>query len=268
MAVDLGNLFGTLTHVVGAYTSNLATYWPGNYLDPGTTIYYNYWDGSSFHQLPMNPPHPEFLLPDSGYPFPIFPAPQEQLIMSAGDSTFNHGVSCELHSYVTFPYPVTVTSVGAQFQASGGDQGSVSTYKAFLYYSGAWHQVDTVVNSASPSATWQNNSPYTPRIVTGTWNNVTVADIYGSVVGVADFFLQQIAILGVPYSDSGLRVKTPGGIVSIGSVPLSQTFFPNVLRIKKSSGVVTVPLVATSDPTASSVRMRRGGVTYSLPKLG
>jgi hypothetical protein len=276
MPIDLGHKFGTLSHVVGSYTNGLATYWPGAYVDPGTTIYYNYWNGTV--QYALSPAHPEWILADNGYPAPgPYPAPEAHIIMATSDSSYNHGVRCELNNYVNFPYPITVTSVGTQFSLGTGNQSSgvstSATYTVYLYYSGAWNQIDTVTLStlgwgydAFTGATG-SYGPNAPRIVTGNWTNVTAANIYTYVGGISQVIIYQIAINGVPFTDSGVRVKTPEGVVSIGAVPLNQSFYSIALRVKKSSGVVAIPLVGTSDVTASTIRMSRGGITYALGKL-
>lgn len=59
---------------------------------------------------------------------------------------------------------------------------------------------------------------------------------------------------GISYLDSGVRVNTSDGVITIGGIDLEES--NEALRIHTSSGNIGFPLVEVDDPTASPVRVK------------
>ena len=65
------------------------------------------------------------------------------------------------------------------------------------------------------------------------------------------------------YVDIGLRVRTSGGTIKIGTLALDG----HALRVRKGGTTYGIPLLATSDDSASGLRIYDGSAVKALPKV-
>lgn len=85
----------------------------------------------------------------------------------------------------------------------------------------------------------------------------------GNSSGTDQCGIYQMQALGpnTQYNDVGFSIEHNGSVQKIGTVPLTN----QNLRVFKNGTTYGVPLLATNDPGAGNVRIRKAGVTYSLP---
>lgn len=104
------------------------------------------------------------------------------------------------------------------------------------------------------------------------WSNVTDLKIYAyacaycaSEFESADIqaYLYDIQAWYTSYSDSGLRIRKSASTESIGMETLSSS---HKLRFRKGSTTYGIPLVATTDPYATGIRIYDGSAVKALVK--
>ena len=136
------------------------------------------------------------------------------------------------------------------------------TWAVSLYYSGGWNQV---MNGSWTTA----SATQTDNISTG-WQNVSKIKLYATMDGwVALMFpgyckheTYELRAWGPPnFADSGIRVKSSSGTVSVAGQRLNAT---HKLRFRTEGKTVGIPLVATNDPDANGVRIYDGSAVKSL----
>ena len=86
---------------------------------------------------------------------------------------------------------------------------------------------------------------------------------YANILDDATFDIT-LSVTYVFTSDIGFRVRTGAGTVNIGTQTLLST---HKLRIRKGATTYGIPLLATTDPDASGVRIYDGTNVKALPKV-
>jgi hypothetical protein len=165
---------------------------------------------------------------------------------------------------VTFSGSYSVNKMEMVFKTITDVGGAINCNWKMEYYNGSWIEVDSH-NQASD---------YSKQKVTKSFSQVdNVTKVRATVVstgatewngGVAKAYIYELYVWGPSYIDIGFRIRTSGGTINIGVKDLEGT---HKLRIRKGGTTYGIPLLATSDPAASGIRIYDGSAIKALPKV-
>ena len=192
----------------------------------------------------------------------------------------HHGGDGSLHSYLsltsTWTNPVTIQYIYAYIgsQQDGGNYfgSSYRSYEIDIYYSGAWNSIGTnytTPGKAGDGAPWTYWNP----TITGPWTGVTgvriTSDIYSqSYEGNSNQYnwinLYTLSAFR-ELLPTAFKVKKGSGIISRGGHPLVST---DDLRMYQDGAIISLPLVATSSPLASPIRIYTSSGVKALSLAG
>lgn len=95
------------------------------------------------------------------------------------------------------------------------------------------------------------------------WVSAVVSSSGGPSNDSSGNYIYEVQAWGVAYADIGLRFYDNGSVQQIGTETLNN----HKLRIRKGSTTYGIPLVATNDVNASTIRIYDGSAVKSLPKV-
>ena len=104
-----------------------------------------------------------------------------------------------------------------------------------------------------------------PYMVLDKWGGIGIIGSDNSFTG---DYIAKLSVAPIPYGpllDSGIRQKTASGIVSIAAEPVGYSSSP--VRIRKNGVTYSLPLVEKNDPNAAGIMIETSSGTKSLTKF-
>jgi len=104
-----------------------------------------------------------------------------------------------------------------------------------------------------------------PYMVLDKWGGIGIIGSDNSFTG---DYIAKLSVAPIPYGpllDSGIRQKTASGTVSIAAEPVGYSSSP--VRIRKNGVTYSLPLVDKDDPNAAGIMIETSSGTKSLTKF-
>jgi hypothetical protein len=178
---------------------------------------------------------------------------------------------CVIVSQHDFTPARTITSI--KYHTSGNTAGSSQYYQAYQgiwnieYKVGStWYSVASYDSGLGGNVNWNTGLvTYTPGSpianVIGIRATSTIICSMGDQGGTLYARIYEIQAFGQPCDDIGLRFYDDNTVKKIGV----QTLGTHKLRVRKGTTTYGIPLAATTDSKASTVRIYHGSLVRALP---